>query len=124
MRSDLGRVRHLGSAKEGTDHWWAQRLTAVALVPLSLWFVWSAVVLAGADHAAFTAWLGIPYNTLLMVLLVVALFHHLQLGLQVVVEDYVHTESAKVTMLILNKFAAYIFGATCILSVLKVAFGG
>ena len=124
MQSDLSRVRHLGSAKDGTHHWWGQRLTAIALVPLGLWFVYAVVIMTGKDLTAFKAWLSLPYNTLLMVLFIGALFHHLQLGLQVVVEDYVHTEKTKVVTLILNKFGAYLLAATCILSVLKVAFGG
>lgn len=124
MRSDLGRVRHLGSAKEGSHHWWGQRLTAIALVPLSIWFVFAILSLLGADYGAYKEWISSPENTLMMVLLIGALFHHLQLGLQVVVEDYVHGESGKVTLLILNKLVAYLLAATCILSVLKVAFGG
>ena len=124
MRSDLGRVRHLGSAKESSHHWWGQRLTAIALVPLSIWFVFAILSLLGANYGAYKEWISSPENTLMMVLLIGALFHHLQLGLQVVVEDYVHGESGKVTLLILNKLVAYLLAATCILSVLKVAFGG
>lgn len=124
MQSDLARVRHLGSAKDGTHHFWVQRITAIALVPLSIWFVFAVLSLLGADYNAYKAWISVPFNTLLMVLLVGALFHHLQLGLQVVVEDYVHGEGAKVTLIILNKLAAVLLAATCVLSVLKVAFGG
>lgn len=124
MQSDLARVRHLGSAKEGTHHWWGQRLTGIALVPLSLWFVWSAISLGGLDWLAYKAWISIPFNTLLMVMFVIAVFHHMQLGLQVVVEDYVHGEGAKMTLLVLNKLLAVLLGGSCILSILKVAFGG
>lgn len=124
MQSDLARVRHLGSAKEGTHHWWGQRLTAIALVPLSLWFIWQAISLGGLDWVAYKAWISHPANTLLMVMFVIAVFHHMQLGLQVVVEDYVHGEGAKITLLVLNKLLAVLLGGSCILSILKVAFGG
>ena len=84
LQNPIGRVRGLGSAKSGSEHWWAQRLTAVALVPLTLWFIYSALALAGADYAAAKAWLATPWNAVLMVLLVIATCHHMQLGLQVV----------------------------------------
>ena len=123
LRSDLGRVRGLGSAKEGTSHWWAQRLTAVALVPLSVWFVWSAINLVGVDHIGFKNWLNENANLVLMILFVGSLFYHMQLGLQVVIEDYVHGEKKKVTSLVLNLFVAIFFGVSSIVALLKVAFG-
>ena len=123
LRSDLGRVRGLGSAKEGTSHWWAQRLTAVALLPLSLWFVWSVINLVGVDHIGFKNWLNESANLVLMILFVGSLFYHMQLGLQVVIEDYVHGETKKVTSLVLNLFIALFFGVSSIVALLKVAFG-
>ena len=123
LRSDLGRVRGLGSAKEGTSHWWAQRLTAVALLPLSFWFVWSAINLVGVDHIGFKNWLNENSNLVLMILFVGSLFYHMQLGLQVVIEDYVHGEIKKVTSLVLNLFVALFFGVSSIVALLKVAFG-
>ncbi|MFN4282271.1 MAG: succinate dehydrogenase, hydrophobic membrane anchor protein [Alphaproteobacteria bacterium] len=123
MRTALGRVRHLGSAKEGVQHWWAQRLTAVALVPLTIWFVASVAYLAGADHAAFAGWIARPLNALLMIVLLGAGFHHAQLGLQVVIEDYVHGEAAKLVSLIVVKFAALLLALAGIFAVLKLAFG-
>jgi len=123
MRSALGRVRHLGSAKEGVQHWWAQRLTALALVPLTIWFVASVAWLAGADHAGFTAWIARPYNALLMIVLLAAGFHHAQLGLQVVIEDYVHGEGCKLAALVVVKFAALLLALAGIFAVLKIAFG-
>jgi succinate dehydrogenase / fumarate reductase membrane anchor subunit len=123
MRSALGRVRHLGSAKEGVQHWWAQRLTAVALVPLLLWFVASIAWLAGADRAAFVGWVAQPLNAILMVVLLAAGFHHMQLGLQVVIEDYVHGEGAKLASIVFVKFAALLFALVGIFAVLKIAFG-
>jgi len=124
MRSPLGRVRGLGSTKTGVQHWWSQRLTAIALVPLSLWFVYSVVALNGADHATFKAWLSAHGNLVLMLSFVMALFYHAYLGLQVVVEDYVHGETAKNTWIIIIKFAAFLSGLSCILAALRVAFIG
>lgn len=91
MRSPLGQARGLGSAKGGSAHWWTQRVTAVALVPLAIWFLASLVALGRGNHADFAIWLQSPLNTILMVSLVIALFWHMALGLQVVVDDYVHT---------------------------------
>jgi succinate dehydrogenase / fumarate reductase membrane anchor subunit len=123
-RTPLGRVRGLGSAKEGVAHWWAQRLTALALVPLVLWFVASLLSMIGADQAAVKAWLGEPLPAVLAVLLIGATFHHAQLGLQVVIEDYVHGRGAKLALIILVKFAALLLGGLGIFAVLKLAFGG
>ena len=124
LRTDLGRVRGLGSAKDGTAHWWAQRVTAVALIPLSLWFIYSAVTLVGIDRAGFKVWLNGPGTILLMSLFVIALFYHMQLGLQVVIEDYVHNERNKIVSLVLNKLAAVFFAVSSIIALIKVAFGG
>ncbi len=123
MRSPLARARGLGSAKDGVAHWWAERVTAVALVPLTLWFVVSVVALVGADYAAYKAWVGMPGNAVLLVLLIVTLFHHTQLGLTVIVEDYVHGEAAKVVSLMAIKFTVVLLGASCVLAVLRVSFG-
>ena len=124
LRTPLARVRGLGSAKEGTAHWWAQRLTAIALVPLVLWFAVSLIVLTGADHEAVTAWLGNPAAAVFMLLLILAGFHHAQLGMQVVIEDYVHTEWLKVTLVTAVKFGAVALGIGAAFSVLKLALGG
>jgi len=124
MRSTLGRVRHLGSAKEGVHHWWMQRLTALALVPLTLWFVVSVASMAGMDHAAATAWIASPSVAIALVLLIGATFYHAQLGVQVVVEDYIHNEGLKLAVLVLVKFASIILSVAAIFAVLKIAFGG
>jgi succinate dehydrogenase / fumarate reductase, membrane anchor subunit len=123
LRTDLARVRHLGSAKEGVRHWWVQRLTAIALVPLGIWFVVSAVQLAGLPLEEFRLWLKTGANFLLLALFVIALFWHMQLGLQVVLEDYVHEEKAKTTLLILNIFVCFFLGAFSLVALVKVAFG-
>jgi len=122
MRTPIARVRGLGSAKNGTQHWWMQRLTAIALVPLNVWFVVSVIYLAGADHARVAAWLASPLTAVLMLLLIAATFHHLQLGLQVIIEDYVHGEAAKIGCIIGVKLASFALAVTAGFAVLKVAF--
>lgn len=122
LQTPLGRVRGLGSAKEGTHHWWMQRITAVALVPLSIWFVVSLIKLTGADHAAVAAWLASPVTAVLMLLFIVATFHHLQLGLQVVIEDYVHGEAMKIASLLCVKLGSFGLAVAAGFAVLKVAF--
>jgi succinate dehydrogenase / fumarate reductase membrane anchor subunit len=122
MRTPISRVRGLGSAKEGAHHWWMQRLTAIALIPLGIWFVISMIGLAGTDHAAASAWLANPLTAVLMLLLIIATFYHLQLGLQVVIEDYIHGEAAKMVCLIALKLASFALGVAAIFVVLKVAF--
>jgi succinate dehydrogenase / fumarate reductase membrane anchor subunit len=124
MRSPLGRVRGLGSAKEGVAHWWQQRLTAVALVPLLLWFVVSVIANVGADYLSMRAWLGTPGNATLLILLIIAVFHHAQLGVQVVIEDYVHDAVLKPVGIIATKLLAVALATYGIVSVLFVAIGG
>ena len=120
----LGRARGLGSAKEGLHHWWAQRVTAVALVPLSLWFVISVIHLNGADQAQVHDWLRRPASAILMSLFIVATFYHLALGVQVVIEDYVHREGVKLTSLLLVKGLIVLLAAAALFTVLRVAVGG
>jgi len=124
MRSPLGRVRGLGSAREGVDHWWAQRMTSLALIPLALWFVASLVTLTGADHATAREWIAAPVPAALLVLLIVAAFYHGALGFQVIIEDYVHHEGAKVAALIAVNGLSLLLGLAGVLSVLMVLFGG
>ncbi|NQU59369.1 MAG: succinate dehydrogenase, hydrophobic membrane anchor protein [Rhodospirillales bacterium] len=124
MRSPLAHARGLGPAKSGgTAHWWAQRLTSMALIPLMLWFVISALGLIGADHGAYVAWISDPGNTLLLVLTVVTLFYHSEQGLHVVVEDYIHSEAGKLTALIAVKAFSYIGGIASLLAIFRVSFG-
>lgn len=122
MRSPLGRAIGLGSAKEGVDHWWWQRISSIALVPLSLWFVAAVIGLAGADWETVVLWLDNPVQAVLFVLLLGAVFYHGALGMQVVIEDYVAHEGAKFAALIVMKLAAFLLAALGIFSVLKLAF--
>ncbi len=124
LRTPLGRVRGLGSAKEGVSHWWAQRVTAVALVPLVLWFTGSMLSIVHADYDSAVHWVGQPFNTVLLVALLVGAFYHALLGLQVVIEDYVHAEGTKVIALLIMKFIMVLLGASAIFAVLRIAFGG
>jgi succinate dehydrogenase / fumarate reductase membrane anchor subunit len=124
LRTPLGRVRGLGSAKGGAGHWWTQRLSAVALVPLLLWLVASLVQMAGADYAHVTAWIANPVVAIILILLFGTGFYHLTLGLQVVIEDYVHNDPARLVSLVLVRFAAWILAAATIFSILKIAFRG
>jgi succinate dehydrogenase / fumarate reductase membrane anchor subunit len=122
FRSDLARVRGLGSAKEGVQHWWMQRVSAVALVPLTLWFVVAVVAHTGADYAAMRAWLASPVTVALMVLLIGATFYHAALGLQVVIEDYVHAEGAKIAIILMMKLACLVLAVAAITALMFIAF--
>jgi succinate dehydrogenase / fumarate reductase, membrane anchor subunit len=122
MRSQLSRARGLGSAKSGLHHWWMQRITAMALLPLSLYFVLSVLMLAGASRAEMAAFMAEPWNTVLYLCLIIALFYHLSLGLQVVIEDYVHNEAKRRgTTLVMNAIIV-VLGLASAVSVLKLAF--
>jgi len=124
LQSHLARVRGLGSAKSGTAHWWSQRLTAIALVPLIVWFVASLIGMAGADYYTVHAWIGSPVVAGLLIFLVVATFYHAYLGLQVVIEDYVHNEACKIAGLLLVKATCLVLAMTGVLSVLSILFKG
>jgi succinate dehydrogenase / fumarate reductase membrane anchor subunit len=126
IETPLARARGLGAAKEGTEHWWLQRLTAVLLVPLGLWFVsgiwW--LVMQGASHDDLRSWLQGPVTATLMILFAGATFYHLKLGMQVVVEDYVHDKRMKWGMLIVLSLGCLLAGATCVYSVIAIALKG
>ena len=124
MRSPLGKARGFGSAKEGVGHWWSQRVSAVALIPLSLWFVIAAICLAGKNRSEMVEFFAAPGNAALMVSFLIAAFYHAQLGLQVVIEDYVPAEGCKIPLLILTKLGFAFLGIFAVISTLKLAFGG
>jgi succinate dehydrogenase / fumarate reductase, membrane anchor subunit len=120
LRSPLGRARGLGSAREGAKHWWAQQLSSIALVPLTLWFIWSLLHLSDASQADVAAWLSSPVRLALMLALIAATFHHLRLGLQVVIEDYVHHEGLKLAAILAVKGACILLGLVCTISALAL----
>lgn len=124
LRSPLAQARGLGSSKHGTEHWWHQRLTALALIPLTIWFVVAVISHLGADYGQFTGWLkASPFSAIMLVLTVATVFHHAQGGMQVVIEDYVHVEWQKLAGIIVVKFLCFALAATCIFAVLKISFG-
>lgn len=121
MRSPLARAIGLGSAKEGVGPWWAARVSAVALVPLTLWFAASIIAHIGSDYAAFIAWMRSPLAASLMIFLLIALFHHSALGLQVVIEDYVHS-GAKFAWMIAIRLGCFALATAGIVATLHIAF--
>ncbi|MFD1333372.1 succinate dehydrogenase, hydrophobic membrane anchor protein [Methylopila musalis] len=123
MRTPLGQVRGLGAARSGTGHFWLQRLTAVANLALSIFFVGLLISLAGESHASVTATLAHPVVTIVMLLFVLAATIHMRLGMQVIIEDYVHHEAFKIAALMLNTFFAIVIGLSAVFALLKISFG-
>lgn len=124
LRTPLARARGLGSAKSGVHHWWAQRITAIALIPLVVWFAISLVMMSGADYDVVRAWIGSPVVMVLLILTITVGLHHGQLGLQVVIEDYVHGDGGKLALIVAVRFVAVLFGLAAIVAVLGIGFGG
>ena len=123
LRSPVGRVLGLGSAKEGVSHWWSQRVTAVGLVLLGLWFACSMAQLGGFDQGTVVAWIGTPTHAVLLSLLIGTAAYHSQLGVQVVVEDYVSNKGWKIVTMLLVNFIHVAAAALGVFSVLRIAFG-
>lgn len=123
-RSPIKDARGLGSAHYGVGHWWAQRTTALALIPLLIWFVVGIALYGGADYDAARAWVSSPVTAVLMVLTLGAVFYHGALGIQVVIEDYVDGEGLKLALIILIRSAAIVLALAGIFAVLSIAFGG
>jgi len=124
MRTPLGKVRGHGSAKDGTSHFWRQRLTAVANVPLILFFVWLVVSLNGASHMEVVETLSSPLVALVLLAVIFSVCFHMKLGMQVVIEDYIHGEGAKIAAVILNIFFCSAVALISVYAVLKIGFGG
>jgi succinate dehydrogenase / fumarate reductase membrane anchor subunit len=110
----------LGAAKAGAVHWWAQRLTSIALLPLTLWFLCAAVGMIGATRDDVVFWMAGPLTIVLMIALVIATFHHLQLGLQIVIEDYVNNDLLRIGSILLVKGLSLLLALACIVSVLRL----
>ncbi len=123
MNTPLSKARGLGSAKEGAHHWKAQRLTAVALIPLCIWFLSGIICLAGKPHADLVAWVQNPWTATLLILFLFSLFYHMALGLQVVIEDYVSSTGTKTILLLITQFGSILLGLASIVSVLQIATG-
>lgn len=121
MKSPLGRVLGLGSAREGTGHWLAQRLTAVAMVPLTIWFTISLLMLPGLDYYTVNAWVAAPLHAILLSLLIVALVYHSSLGTQVVAEDYLHAAGLRAAVLVILRLAHVALAGAGIFAVFLVA---
>lgn len=121
LQSPLGRVRGLGSAKQGSHHWWIQRVSSVALLPLMLWFIISVATMGGKSHAQVVAWIAHPLNATLLLLSIGLAFQHAASGMQVVLEDYVRNEMARMAAILAVKAACALFGVLAAVAVLKIA---
>lgn len=124
LSTNLGRVRSILGAKECVAHWWAQRLTAIILIPLILWLVINIILLAGADLREVQAWVGDPITSVLLTVMFIAMFYHMQLGLQVVIEDYVYSERLKVAFIFSVKSMAMFLAAISLFAILKIVLIG
>jgi succinate dehydrogenase / fumarate reductase, membrane anchor subunit len=124
LRSPLGVVSGLGSAKSGVHHWWLQRLTSIALVPLTIWFTVSILSLPSMDHVTIIAWMAQSWTALLLIGLVLVATYHSQLGIRVILEDYVPNSGVRTLTLVIVTFAHTLLAAAGVFAILKVAFGG
>ena len=124
METPLGRVRGLGSARTGAHHWWLERLTSASTLLLFIWLLVSLLRLSALDYGTVTEWLASPVNAVIMLLLVVSTFWHVKLGMQVIIEDYVHEDGNKLALIILLNFAVVAAAALASVAILKIAFAG
>ena len=121
LQSPLSKVLGLGAAKEGANHWWVQRVTAVALLLLAPWFLFSLIGLGDVSYASFTLWIAMPVHAVLLGLFVVVVSYHAQLGLQVVIEDYVANKRTRVAILLIINFALLLLAVIGVFAILRIA---
>ena len=124
LRSPLGQAKGLGSAKEGVHHWWAQRVTAVALIPLTLWFAYKVAILSMADYQTVAASIGSPWSAALIISLIVAAFYHAALGMQVIFEDYIPQKAIRISAIMATNLLLFLLGTAAIVAVVRIALGG
>lgn len=124
LRDPIANAHNHGSARDGTGHWWAQRYTAILLVPLTLWMVWALMMLIGANHAEAAAWIGRPWNAVMALLFVLAMIYHGVLGLQVIIEDYIHQRFMEVTLQLLVKTAGIVGALMSVVALMRLAVFG
>ena len=123
MKTPLNKVRGLGSAKEGVEHFWHQRVSAIALVPLVLWFLWTVPTHVGADYETVRAWIAGPLTAIPLLLFIAVAFYHMKLGLQTVIEDYISGHGLKIVLLVLSTFFSYGLAAASAFAVLQISLG-
>ncbi len=121
LRTPLGRVRGSGAARSGSHHWWMQRVTSIALLPLTVWFILSLATSAGMTHEQARAWIGHPLNAVLLLAMIGLTFHHVAAGLQVVIEDYIRGDAVRIAALLAVKGASWLLGLAAALAVLRIA---
>lgn len=117
----LAKVKGMGASGEGSHHWWRQRLSALVLIPLTLWFLFSIVDQLGQSHLAVQEWIADPFTAFCLILYSIFMFYHAQLGLQVVIEDYVHNRGIRLALLLFSKVVLLLFGILAVFSVLRIA---
>ena len=123
LRSPLGQVLGLGTAKDGTSHWWGQRVSGLALAVLGLWFAWALATMSGFSQAEAVSFIGQPVNALLLLLLSVTMAYHSYLGVQVVIEDYVHSHGLRIASLLLSRYAHIVLAVAAVFAILKIGIG-
>lgn len=124
LRSPLGQAKGLGSANDGLHHWWAQRVTAIALIPLTVWFAFKVAILSMSDYQTVVECIGSPWSAALIVSLIVAAFYHAALGMQVIFEDYVGNKAARIIAIMATNLLLFLLGAAAVIAVIRIAVGG
>ncbi|MCI0654051.1 MAG: succinate dehydrogenase, hydrophobic membrane anchor protein [Methylococcaceae bacterium] len=120
FRTPISKARGLGSAKAGFQHWWTQRITAVALIPLTLWFGIAIILVPGADHRTIVEWISSPWNTVLLIATIIAVFYHALLGIQVIIEDYIRTEWLKIAAILATKLILIFYALAALYATFRI----